>query len=51
MMSWQNVVIFVALLAAVLVAPRLGADPQMVGVVTTIGAGFFVRPKSDVAGP
>lgn len=45
-MSWQNAVVFVALVAAIVVGPALGADPKLVGLATTIAAGWLVQRKT-----
>ncbi len=47
-MSWQNVAVLALLLAATLVAPKLGVDPQMMGLITTLAGSFFVNKKQSV---
>jgi hypothetical protein len=49
-MSWQSLLLFVALLVAIVAGPKLGADPQLLGTATTIAAAFFVQRKKQEDG-
>ena len=44
-MTWPNVALFGLLLTAILVGPKLGADPQLLGLACTAIGSIFVQAK------